>query len=293
MKNEFKKFESQFEEAVQTLIVLTGGSGSSAGKAGKEVLWTASQTIIAYIDCDTNQLVEAEGRLEWLAEDSQRSGWIYNLKGKNNYLVKVKKRKPGRKEDYQELIENGAITEPPTFEHYFQLLEVTEREINNSRLEEVLKKYETPVFVVDQQLGEFEYNKELHFFEGYIDWLGCETSVYLDESTAEKEGHTADDALKTLHCLVERVEDWDKKLRKFAAKKLVELANDWLQDSDEEEPESITEEDFAKRIEISELAIHENGEFEAYYYDDDMFWGHIIIIDGNIDGELADAYIAG
>ncbi len=275
MKKEITKFESQFEESVLTLTILTSGSDSSAGKAGKEVLWTASQNIIAYIDDESRRLTEAEGRLEWLAEDSQRSDWIYDLKAKSIYRVRVRRKKL------------------PAFEHYFQLLEVLDRDVSSSVLDEVLKQYEKPIIITDQELGEFEYNKELHLFDGCINWLGEEASVCLDESAADKDELSEYESLKTLRLLVRDAVEWDKKLRTFAAKKLVELANDWLQDSDEEDPDPITEESFASRISISELSVSEDGGFEAYYYDDDMFWGHIIIIDGNINGELSDAYIAG
>ncbi len=36
-----------------------------------------------------------------------------------------------------------------------------------------------------------------------------------------------------------------------------------------------------------------DGDFAAYYDDDDLFWGHVILVEGNINGEISDAYIAG
>lgn len=45
----------------------------------------------------------------------------------------------------------------------------------------------------------------------------------------------------------------------FAANELTELANEWLADSDEEEPKEITQEAFAKRIEISEVSVETDG----------------------------------
>ena len=85
------------------------------------------------------------------------------------------------------------------------------------------------------------------------------------------------------------------KFRAFAAEKLTELANDWqdkgYDDEDGEDLAAITEESFPGRIVISELSIDAEGDYEVYY--DDMFWGHVIIVNGSVDGGMEDAYIAG
>ncbi len=87
------------------------------------------------------------------------------------------------------------------------------------------------------------------------------------------------------------------KFRAFAAEKLTELANDWqdkgYDDEDGEDLAAITEESFAGRLVISELSIDAEGDYEVYYDDDDMFWGHVIIVNGSVDGGMEDAYIAG
>lgn len=291
MKSQLEKFKKNFQEKERTMLVLTAGYGPSGGKAGGDTLWNVTQKVLAYIDCETDELIKADGQLEWMAQESQKKDWIYDLKGKTIYRIKARKRNPGKTEDYQKLIEQGVMAEPPAFEHHFKLVEVLERELCHPDLLAVLKEYEQPVIIEDPVLGEFELNKELNIFEGAIEWLGNEVSVIIDQDAEEADSAT--DGLKRLRDLVDHAADWDQKMRAFAAEKLVELANDWLQDSDEQDPQAITAKDFAERIELSELSIAEEGEFSAYYNDDDMFWGHIIIIEGNDDGEFSDAYIAG
>jgi len=39
--------------------------------------------------------------------------------------------------------------------------------------------------------------------------------------------------------------------------------------------------------------VHEDGEFEFWYDDGDLFWGHVILVDGNIQTGLSQASIAG
>ena len=42
----------------------------------------------------------------------------------------------------------------------------------------------------------------------------------------------------------------------------------------------ITEEEFAQRILLTEVSVSPGGRFTAYYNDDDMFWGHVVTVDG-------------
>ena len=119
--------------------------------------------------------------------------------------------------------------------------------------------------------------------------MGEDANVYL---CMDDDGNdTANDAIARLEKLMEDVNGNDLKFREFAAEKLTELANDWLEESDEE-VEEITEQEFAKRISISEISIEDDG-MTLFYYDDDMFLGHIIMISVDENGELKSANIAG
>ena len=71
---------------------------------------------------------------------------------------------------------------------------------------------------------------------------------------------------------------------------MLDTANDWLGDADEE---PITAEQFADRITLSELAFRNDGSIEAYYDDGDIFWGHCIIVRMDKNGNIEDAEIAG
>ena len=67
-----------------------------------------------------------------------------------------------------------------------------------------------------------------------------------------------------------------------------------MQDSleDDEEFVEITEEKFAERMVLNSIGFDENG-FEVFYDDDDMFWGHSILVDGTLENGIEQAYIAG
>ena len=67
------------------------------------------------------------------------------------------------------------------------------------------------------------------------------------------------------------------------------LANEWLE---EDEFEPVTESSFAERISISELEMKPNGNFMVLYYDDDIFGGGCVMIEGNVETGPKSANIA-
>ena len=92
--------------------------------------------------------------------------------------------------------------------------------------------------------------------------------------------------------LVQNAKQLDMNMRKFAAEELTNNANDWQDNLGEDLPE-ITQEQFAKRIVLEAIHVDEEGDYTAYYDDDDMFYGHVVVVDGNIDTGFESSYIEG
>lgn len=132
------------------------------------------------------------------------------------------------------------------------------------------------------------FDKSIGTFSGEGIWNGEKCLIHLDVD--EQGAMTVEDALGTFHKLLDSCKEWDDKARKYAAEELTGTANDWLEDDDAEE---ITKEDFAKRLSISEVCVSTNGNFDIFYNDDDMFWGHVIIVSGNTENGIEDADMAG
>lgn len=282
-----KIFEKRYEEETMELLVLTGEYVGGAGSTG-DGIWTPSADILAYVNLETKEVVEEEGILTWMAQEEDRDGWIYHLKDLTVYHVKCRKIKP------EKVYKNAE----QRFFNNFLLMQVVERDVKSDALSNILDRYREEVTIEDAQCGTFTLDRHFNWFTARLDWLGEECQVTLE--CDEEHGDTANQALAHFKKIYENLEEWDEKLRRFAAEKLTEDANDWqdegYDDSDDENPEEsegITEETFAKRIGISECSMDAEGDYEVYYNDDDMFWGHVIIIDGNVDGEMEDAYIAG
>lgn len=91
----------------------------------------------------------------------------------------------------------------------------------------------------------------------------------------------------------------DKEMRTFAASELTENANDWLADSLEEgeTAEKITEEIFTARMIPECLNVYGIAEddigYDMYYGDDDMFWGHSIVVFCSPEDGIESADICG
>ncbi|MGD7006922.1 DUF2262 domain-containing protein [Metabacillus sp. 84] len=96
-------------------------------------------------------------------------------------------------------------------------------------------------------------------------------------------------ALRTAQLLFSDQNNWDTRMKKFASCELLELANDWLDNINEE----ITSDMFTDRICITNISVYPGGDFTIFFEDGDLFLGHTIIVAGNIDGTFESAEIAG
>ena len=169
----------------------------------------------------------------------------------------------------------------------FWVQEVLERDCHEERLSEILEKFRKPVIIQPDGCEDLVLDKSLGMFSGEGIWNGKPCLIHLDVD--EDGAETANKSLDTLKKLMSRCGEWDQKARKYAAAELVECANDWA----EEEEEEITEDEFARRLSISEISASLDGDFEIFYDDDDMFYGHVVIVSGNMETGIDDADMAG
>ncbi|WP_347716468.1 DUF2262 domain-containing protein, partial [uncultured Actinomyces sp.] len=157
-------------------------------------------------------------------------------------------------------------------------------------LEEVLAEYRRPVVLNDEELGELSLDKDLDMFEGGISWRGEDIDISLEVDSSSEDTWTA--AVAAMKQMMTDRDRWDRDMRAFAARELTELACDWRESADEDVPE-ITEESFAQRIELTSIAMEPDGSFSAYFDDDDMFFGHCVVVYGTLADGVASAEMAG
>ena len=268
------EWERTFEEEAREILVLLAGGGGAGKRSG---FWDVSHYFIAYVDCQTGALHTADGRIVYPVSDEQNDagGILDRFRREAVYRLKARKKIP------------HVVTEGVTAssQNQFLIVELLEEEPPCPALEEVLADYRRPVVVVDEVLGELTLNKDLDMFEGEVLWCGEQICVSL-EVDAVNEGTWAD-ASRAMKAMLAEQDRWDGDMRASAARELTELACEWRESADEEVPE-ITEESFARRIELRSIAMDADGSFSAYFDDDDMFFGHCVTVYGTLaDGVTA------
>ena len=268
------EWERTFEDEARELLVLVAGS-SGAGK--RNGFWESAHSYLAYVDCETGTLCADEGRLVYPVsdEESDAGGILDRFRREAVYRLKARKKIP------HELPEGVSASA----QNRLLVVEVLEENIPCSALDEVLAEYRKPVVLNDEELGELTLDKDLDMFEGEVPWCGEQICVSLEVDTADED--TWADARRAMKVMLAEQDRWDRDMRASAARELTELACEWRESADEEVPE-ITEESFARRIELRSIAMDADGSFSAYFDDDDMFFGHCVTAYGTLtDGVTA------
>ena len=169
------------------------------------------------------------------------------------------------------------------------VVEVFKPEVPCPQLEEVWADYVKPIIIEDEVLGTLTLNKEFDMFECNFLWNETDISLMLEIDPDDQSSW--EQTFGSARSVMTELEKWDRTMRMFAAKELTNLANDWMTDDEDAVP--ITEEVFAERITLSELAFSFEDSFTAYYEDDDMFWGHAVEICGTLAQGMESANIVG
>ena len=266
------------DEAREILVLLTGSSGASK----RNGFWEAAHSYLAYVDCETGALCADEGRLVYPVSDEEYSagGILGRFRDEEIYRVTARKKIP------QELPEGVTASS----QNQFLIVEVLEEDAPCPALDEALAEYRRPVVLNDDELGELTLDKDLDMFEGGISWRGEDIDISLEVDSSSEDTWTA--AVAAMKQMMTGQDRWDRDMRAFAARELTQLACAWRESADEEVPE-ITEESFAQRIELTSIVMDSDGSFSAYFDDDDMFFGHCVVVYGTLEGGVSSAVMAG
>ena len=272
-KMTLSEWEDTFEKKEREIIVLRHEGGGGSLRNG---FWEWDEYFLAYVDCETGELHKEEGRIEFPVIDKEEPP--FQFEEESIYKLRVREKLP------EEVPEEALPAK-----NYFLVVKVLEKNAVCPELEKILIEYRKPVVLQDDVLGELTYDKLLKSFEGNIAWLRGKIHISLYVDKDNKSGLTK--AKKLLKTMVLEQEKWDADLRDFAAKELTKLACEWAE-SDEEAAE-ITEESFAKRISLSLIWVTPGGTFTAYLDDDELFFGHSIIVSGSLKKGMISAKIEG
>lgn len=278
LSKEEQEYYNGFQPEEQELIILVKEDCGGASIRG--AFMTPSVRFVASIDPKNNELKQKEGILSWIIpQNNKNSKWGYEFKKMNIYQVRVRKCYEKKLEEYQNEIVNRK----------YLVVKVLKHIKSEPRLDNIREKYLKPVYIDDGVLGRFTLDRKYGWFEGSVDWLGYTPDIQLEVD--ENNDSTAKRAFEAFKNVSSSIGEWDEKVRRYAAEELTELAIDWNEDGDSNN--QITETEFAKRIEITSIIFHGDGSFEFTFNDDDMFFGHWVVVYVDEQGVFERADIEG
>ena len=255
-------------------------TGTSADKTFLDTFWAAHTYALAMADVQTGEVISGRCYLSWPLTDKEWEAGDYSKRFIKGQVYRIKARS----------WKGDELDEPRWY-----VTQVLEEGIPCPALEDIWAEYTKPVLLEDEVLGTLTLDRELSTFDGICSWMGKDIRISLDVDIENHASWTR--TRNVMKKLLAEQETWDKSLRALAARKLTTQANEWLADNDQTdrdpEQDPITEEEFARRILLTEFSVSPGGRFTAWYEDDDMFWGHVITVDGTLKKGPVDADIQG
>ena len=275
-----------FEETHEFLILTcdeTVGYVSFRNNDGSWYHTAASLDVLGWVDLTTGEQNGERTKMEWATTEEERSTRSYSKRfGKLKiYRVKAHPHRPftGEKARYNN---------EPKYAREIYVVGILGELIPNAFLFGVLDKYKTPVTMHSDILGDFVLDKRFGgSWKCKCDWLGREIYFsFYDEYDDEEFKEVIKNAERFW---LDRAR-WDKAMREYAAEELTYLANDWGDNSVNGE---ITEEEFARKINLCSVDFMSEGEFQAWFDDGGFFGDHSVTVWGHMDGSFDNARLEG
>lgn len=152
----------------------------------------------------------------------------------------------------------------------------------------IAEEVQKPVILSTERFGKLTLDRSIDWFEGKAKWN--EKTIDITFSAEPGEQKLPDQALQTAEQLWADQAEWNKKIEDYVIQELLELKNGtWLDEGEKE----VTRQQFLDRMTLTSISIDPDGEFEFWYDDGDLFWGHSISVRGNLKDGLLDAGIQG
>ena len=274
----YEMYESEEQEVVALINRCIGGGYNWKGK-----FWEMTVVTLGIMFCDTGEVSTKEVRLDWPVTDEHRNGEKGWGRFPNEQICRLKIRR--MKEEWAK----GLVVRP------WCISEVIKPHEDCPELLAILDERNKPVIIEDKVLGILQLNRDFDIFEGAVSWCGTEVILSLEVNPESKSSWSR--ARTAAKKLVVDMENWNKSMREFAANELTQLANDWLTQDEENSRDAkmnpITEEEFARRISMTELTVTSGGSFTAFFDCDEMFADHAVTIYGSLKKGIIGTNIEG
>lgn len=156
------------------------------------------------------------------------------------------------------------------------LEELLEVGLTDKELEDRLKEYKNAATYEDDQFGKFVCQRSLGSYNAKVSWKGV--PIELNVAAEEGEEEQVESTLKVAKALWENEASWDERIHEYAIEQLLPKKNGWLLEGENE----VSAEEFKARMRLSSIKVFNEEEFTFWFNDGDLFWGHMIQIDGTL-----------
>lgn len=256
-----------YEPEEFTILAVTGPKGFRRTKSRGQELWKAGANLTAWRK--ENEAIQTErAYLEVMADDDLQKRLKKHAPGDSVIRVRVRQSGDGKR---------------------FMMVGMPAR-ATDAELQAVLEEAKKPVTFSEEGLGTFTLNRYMEYFEAEVDWLGTKISLNFDQD------ENRDDCIRNAKSLLAAQEEWNWKIREFAADELLEIAREWAEETDEDEDEEenlLSREQFMECMEPSVVEVSADGAFDFWFGDGDMFYGHSIRVWGSLEKGPTDASMEG
>jgi len=166
------------------------------------------------------------------------------------------------------------------------LVELLEIDAADAELQDHAAKLQEPVTIESALLGTLSLDRGINWFEGTAKVGRQKVKVRLDLGREED----WEALLSVAEELWEEIEDWNQKAKQLADQELRSLKNSaWRQPSGRR----VSAIEFKMRMRLESVMVGRGENFELWYHDGGLFFGHSIQVRGNLRQGLIGAQFHG
>lgn len=163
---------------------------------------------------------------------------------------------------------------------------VIETDVTDAALEDHIPEPPDPETFVDETFGTFVEDSSGGRYTGTVEWDGTEVELTLTPSATDG----CASVLAKARELWADQSSWSDRVTQYAVDELLELKNTaWV----ESDAENVSAPEFRRRMELKSIDVRHDGEFTFWHYDNDLFFGHSIMVCGSLSDGLTRVDIPG
>jgi hypothetical protein len=166
------------------------------------------------------------------------------------------------------------------------LVEIIGKLDGDEELNQCVAELMKPVSFAEPTFGTFTLDRRLNWFETQTEWNGVAIKLTLDIDNWQD----SETILTSARTLWGSQGEWEGRCKDKAVDRLLELKNSsWLDDQESE----LSAEQFKAKMILESILLHPDGSFEFWYDDGDLFWGHAIMVEGDLEEGPRNAHMEG